>query len=66
MKLAAKQIVLDEDKMPDLKRAATEKGVSVSAIVRWAIDQYLNSLFLPVNSINPTVEEIQSTELQPA
>jgi hypothetical protein len=66
MKLAAKQVVLDEDKMPDLKRAAAEKGVSVSAIIRWAIDQYIDTLFLPANSINPIVEEVQSTELQAA
>lgn len=67
MQLVRKQVLLDEESIPKLSQVAESKGVSVSAIVRWAVDHYLQApIFLPSDLVSSTVELIQQPESQAA
>lgn len=61
MQLKAKQVVLDMERQAELEAIAKKQGVSVSALIRWAIEQYL---FLHIDTVNKT--EKQSIEQQAA
>lgn len=59
-------VTLTQEQIKRLDRFAAEKGVSRSAVLRWAVDQYLSSLFLPDCNIDVTNETLkeQTTDLQ--
>jgi hypothetical protein len=48
--MQATTIKLEKDKIAELDQIAKTKTVSRGAVIRWAIDAYLNSLFLPIRS----------------
>lgn len=61
MALIRKQVVLDDEKIPAVVELAAQQRVSFSAIVRWAIDQYLASFSLPKNSNISIIETTKPT-----
>jgi metal-responsive CopG/Arc/MetJ family transcriptional regulator len=46
---------LSEADVTELDRIAQEKQVSRSAVIRWAIDDYLKSFYLPDCPTNSTI-----------
>ena len=45
---------LREDQVQALDTIASEKQVSRSIVLRWAVDVYLKSLFLPLSNLKDT------------
>jgi hypothetical protein len=45
---------LREDQVRALDNIASEKQVSRSIVLRWAVDVYLKSLFLPISNLKDT------------
>lgn len=64
MKLKARQVVLDDDRYPELQALARKNGVSVSLLIRYFINQ---GLFLNPSTINwIEVQLNEQSEQQPA
>ena len=55
---------LREDQLKALDNIASEKQVSRSIVLRWAVDFYLKSLFLSVCNLEETIviQEDQNTD----
>ncbi|MFD3165452.1 hypothetical protein [Herpetosiphon sp. NSE202] len=62
MKLVRKQVLLEESTIPYLERIAEIKGVSVSCLLRWAVNDHLIPFFLPVDLIDSTIDLIQQSD----
>jgi hypothetical protein len=57
---------LPEEDMEKVKQVAADKRVKPADVLRWAIDDYLKSLFLGTCPTNSQSEQEKSSAQQPA
>lgn len=63
--LTKRSLYFDESVTPQLERIAAEKEVSVSAVIRWAVKEYINQFFLTASSNDCTVNQPSEQPAQP-
>jgi hypothetical protein len=56
---------LREDQVRALDNIASEKQVSRSIVLRWAVDVYLKSLFLPISNLKDTNVTHEEQNVEP-
>lgn len=62
-KYIGKYVGLDKDTLPLLDNIARKRGVGLSVVIRWAIDEYLASL--ASDDSNNRIEQSAVAELKP-